>query len=136
LKGTDVNMAGADAENILRRLSEVLDVLKRISDDLQEISDSLKAAAPAKAPKTMTLAPPGPERPSPKTEDRRIEDIRMMFTKELEDMLVFEDRSDHIKITPRQYLGSENFAKIAAAIREAGGEYVSAGKASHFRVPK
>jgi hypothetical protein len=34
------------------------------------------------------------------------------------------------------FLGSENFAKIASAVRGMGGEYISAGKDSHFRVPK
>jgi hypothetical protein len=33
-------------------------------------------------------------------------------------------------------LGSENIAKIASAMRGMGGEYISAGKDSHFRVPK
>jgi hypothetical protein len=32
-------------------------------------------------------------------------------------------------------LGSENFAKIAAIVREAGGEYISMGEQSHFRLP-
>ena len=35
-----------------------------------------------------------------------------------------------------QFLGSEDFAKIASKIRNAGGEYVSTGKQSHFRMPK
>jgi len=39
-------------------------------------------------------------------------------------------------IKPRQFLGSENFAKIASTVRGIGGEYISAGKESHFRVPR
>ena len=31
---------------------------------------------------------------------------------------------------------AENFAKIASIVRGAGGEYISAGKESHFRIPK
>ncbi len=123
-----------DTEDILHRLSDVLDILKKISEDLQDISKSLKAISP---PATPTAAPSAkPAAPPPKPVGKRIEDIRMMFTKELEAMLTFEDKEDFIKITPRQYLGSENFAKIASTIREAGGEYISAGKDSHFRVPK
>ena len=60
----------------------------------------------------------------------------MMFPEDLEALLTFEDKGDFIMVTPWQYLGSENFAKIASAVREAGGEYVSAGRSSHFRVPK
>jgi hypothetical protein len=59
-----------------------------------------------------------------------------MFAKDLEAMLIFEDKGAFIRITPRQFLGSENFAKIASAVRDAGGEYVSAGRDSHFRIPK
>jgi hypothetical protein len=60
----------------------------------------------------------------------------MMFPQELEDLLTFTEKDDYIMIKPRQYLGSENFAKIASIIRGAGGQYISAGKDSHFRVPK
>lgn len=60
----------------------------------------------------------------------------MMFPQELEGLLTFTDKDDFIIIKPRQYLGSENFAKIASIIRGAGGEYISAGKDSHFRIPK
>ena len=120
--------AKPNTDEILRRLSEVLDVLKRISEDLQDISKSLKTTAPRAATATAPQAA--------KAVDKRIEDIRVMFTKDLEAMLIFEDKETFIRITPRQFLGSENFAKIASAVREAGGEYVSAGRDSHFRIPK
>jgi hypothetical protein len=60
----------------------------------------------------------------------------MMFPQELEGLLTFNEKGDYIIIKPRQYLGSENFAKIASIIRGTGGEYISAGKDSHFRIPK
>ncbi len=131
--------AKPNADEILRRLSEVLDVLKKISEDLQDISKSLKAVRPAAV---STAAPPGtlevsaPKASAPKAAGKRIEDVRMMFPDDLEAMLIFEDKEEFIKITPRQYLGSENFAKIASIVREANGEYISAGKESHFRIPK
>jgi hypothetical protein len=119
-----------NSEEILRRLSEVLDVLKKISEDLQDISKSLKAASPHAA--TVPASAPLVAKPSGK----RVEDVRMMFPKDLEAMLIFEDKGTFIWIKPRQFLGSENFAKIASTVREAGGEYISAGKDSHFRMPK
>ncbi len=125
--------ANPNTEDILRRLSDVLDVLKKISEDLQDISKSLKTATKSKAPATAPVA--APSAPA-KTAGKRMEDIRMMFTKDLEAMLTFEDKGEFIRITPRQYLGSDNFAKIASAVREAGGEYISAGRDSHFRIPK
>jgi hypothetical protein len=51
-------------------------------------------------------------------------------------MLSFEERDDYIIIKPRQFLGSDNFSRLASAVRTVGGEYISAGKASHFRVPR
>jgi len=126
--------AKPNTEDILKRLSEVLDVLKRVSEDLQDISKSLKTVSPPSSPTAAIVA--APKMPTPKPVGKRIEDIKMMFTKELEEMLIFEEKGDFIKVTPRQYLGSENFAKIASTVREAGGEYISAGRDSHFRIPK
>lgn len=133
-----------NVEEILRRLDEVLPVLKSVLTDLQEISKSLRTISPTptpsvpapqqspasahEAPRMPTLAPGG--------RTRGIQDVRMMFPQELEDLLTFTEKDDYIMIKPRQYLGSENFAKIASIIRGAGGQYMSAGKDSHFRVPK
>ena len=65
-----------------------------------------------------------------------VEDVKMLFPEDLENLLSFEKKEDHIKIKPRQFLGSDTFAKIASIVRGAGGEYVSAGKESHFRIAK
>lgn len=128
--------AKPNTEEILQRLSDVLDVLRRIAEDLQDISKSLKTLSEPSSVPSVT-ATSAPEKLAQKlVRGKRIEDIKMMFTKELEAMLVFEDTGDFIRVTPRQYLGSENFAKIASTVREAGGEYISAGRDSHFRVPK
>jgi hypothetical protein len=89
------------------------------------------AAHPAPAlSQPVAGAPQVPER------SKLLEDIKMMFPEDLENMLTFEEKDDYIMIKPRQFLGSENFSKIASVVRGAGGDYVSAGKASHFRVPK
>jgi len=72
----------------------------------------------------------------PKEQDKALEKIRQLFPKDLEEVLMFEAKGEYIVITPRQYLGSENFAKIASIVRDAGGEYISAGKESHFRIQK
>lgn len=118
-------------EELIKRIDRLLDVLNILIEDLREITNSLKTVSGPAAAAAVTPAPT----PQP-TQLRTIEDIRMMFPKELEDMLTFEEKEDHIMIKPRQYLGSENFAKIASIIRGAGGEYISAGKDSHFRIPR
>jgi len=72
----------------------------------------------------------------PKKKGEAVENVRMLFPKDLEEVLMFEAKGEYIVIKPRQYLGSENFAKIASIVRDAGGEYISAGKESHFRIQK
>lgn len=59
-----------------------------------------------------------------------------LFPEDMRGLLNFEDGGEYVKVTPRQYLGAENFAKIAQIVREKGGDYISAGKDSHFRIPK
>ena len=66
----------------------------------------------------------------------KIDDLRESFPKDLEELLAFEETGEYFIVRPRQFLGSDNFAKIAAIVRETGGEYISAGKESHFRFRK
>jgi len=122
-------------ENLLERIDEILLVLKGISDDLRTVSASLKSMAVSQIthPTQQTAAQPSREVPG---KQKSIEDIRMSFPEDLENLLNFEEKPDYIMVKPRQFLGSENFAKIASAVRGMGGEYISAGKDSHFRVPK
>jgi len=115
-------------EELSRRIDQLLNVLNMISRDLADISKSLKAVgAPTVAPKIP--ATPGGEMQS-------IEGVKESFSSDLEEMLSFEEAGDYIIIKTRRFLGSDNFAKIASIVRSLGGEYVSAGKESHFRIPR
>ena len=122
-------------ERLLERIDEILLVLKGISDDLRVVSASLKSMAVSQIthPPTQTSAPVSREMHEKQTS---LEEIRMSFPEDLDNLLNFEEKTDYIMIKPRQFLGSENFAKIASTVRGMGGEYISAGKDSHFRVPK
>jgi hypothetical protein len=122
-------------ENLLERIDEILLVLKGISDDLRTVSASLKSMAVSQIthPTPQTPAQTSPEAPG---KQKSLDDIRMSFPEDLENLLNFEEKTDYIMVKPRQFLGSENFAKIASAVRGMGGEYISAGKDSHFRIPK
>jgi len=113
-------------EQLLQRIDELLTVLNMISRDLAETAKALKGIVGA------------PAEPIAVSEEKKkaMEDIKVLFPESLEGMLTFEEVKDFIVIKPRQFLGSENFAKIAAIVRDAGGEYVSAGKESHFRIPR
>jgi hypothetical protein len=122
-------------ENLLERIDEILLVLKGISDDLRAVSGSLKSMAVSQITHPAQQ-PPMPAGQEGRERQKSVEDIRMSFPPELESLLIIEERNEYIIIKPRQFLGSENFAKIASAVRGMGGEYISAGKDSHFRVPK
>ncbi len=128
-----------NVEKLIERVDELLIILNRVAEDLQQVSASLKSLAVSQItqPPAAPAAPaPTPVTPEVYEKETSIEDVKMMFPEDLENMLSFEDKEDYIMIKPRQFLGSENFAKIASTIRGIGGEYVSAGKESHFRVPK
>lgn len=137
----------ADKEKLsqlLKKVDEITVTLNKVSEELRTVSASLKSlavgqiTAPPATPNiaiTKTFqAPQAAPTGSPKL--RSLDEIRMSFPEELETRLSFEEKGDYIIIKPKQFLGSENFAKIASAIRGMGGEYISAGKDSHFRVVK
>jgi len=122
-------------ERLVERVDELLVVLSKISEDLRTVSTSIKSIA------VSQITQPTPQTPATVSYEihekkKTIEDIRIAFPENLEKLLSFEEKDDYILVKPRQFLGSENFAKIASAVRGMGGEYISAGKESHFRVPK
>jgi len=131
-------------ESLIRRVDELVVILNGIMEDLRQVSASLKSLAVSQITQPLT-APPSPRpilsqpiagMPQSLERSKAVEDIRMMFPDDLESLLSFEEKEEYIVIKPRQFLGSDNFSKIASIVRGVGGEYVSAGKASHFRVPK
>jgi hypothetical protein len=124
-------------QRILQRIEELLLVLNQVTEDLRQISIALKSIAVSQLPQPLTVpSTPTPALSRVSEKAPAVEDIKTMFPEDLENLLSFEEKEDYIIIKPRQFLGSENFAKIASVVRGIDGEYISAGKASHFRVPK
>lgn len=85
--------------------------------------------SPVETPKAATVA-------TPVKSGNTLENVKTMFPEDLEQLLNFTEKDGYIVIKPRQFLGSDNFAKIASIVRGTGGDYVSAGKDSHFRLKK
>jgi len=122
-------------EKLTKRVDELVVILNGIMEDLRQVSVSLKSLAVSQI--TQPLAAPPSTVPQPIPEKTKaLEDIKMMFPEDLENLLSFEEKEEYFVIKPRQFLGSENFAKIASIVRGIGGDYISAGKASHFRVSR
>lgn len=121
-------------ERLVEGINELLVVLNRISEDLRSVSASMKSTASSKV---TQLTPQASIAVSHEVHEKKsVDDVRLAFPEELETLLNFQEKDDYIMVKPRQFLGSENFAKIASTVRGLGGEYISAGKDSHFRVPK
>lgn len=97
------------------------------------VQKNVPAPTPAPTPASTPVLTPSP---TPAPTSSFLATVKVAFPQELESMLFFEEKNDMVIIKPRQYLGSENFAKIASIVRSQNGEYVSAGKESHFRVFK
>jgi hypothetical protein len=129
-------------EALTKRVDELVLIMNGIMEDLRQVSASLRSLAvsqitqPIAAHPAPALSQPVAGAPQPQAGSKVIEDVKMMFPEDLENLLSFEEKDEYIIVKPRQFLGSENFSKIASVVRGAGGDYVSAGKASHFRVPK
>ena len=126
-----LNEIAAKIEELTIKLAKATEELKTVSSSMKTLGAS-QPAQPAPAPAQPTQTPPAPMSGS---ELRTLDDIRMSFPEELESLLGFEDKGDYIMIKPKAFLGT-NFAKIASTAKGMGGEYISAGKESHFRVPK
>jgi len=64
-----------------------------------------------------------------------VKQVEALFPEALRSLLLFEQQGDYVIIKPRQFLGTENFSDIARIVQGNKGDYVSAGKESHFRIP-
>ena len=118
-------------DKLIERAEELLVVLKLVSEDLKQLSGSLKPYAQQAAP--SAAAPPAAQ---PIAQALTVESVQQSFPEDLRNLLSFEEQDEFIVIKPKGFLGSENFARAAEVVKNLGGDYISAGKASHFRVPK
>jgi hypothetical protein len=65
-----------------------------------------------------------------------LDSVKQAFPEDLQAKLNFIDETAAVIVKPKQFLGQNSFKKTAALVRGLSGEYVSAGKDSHFKIPK
>ena len=128
-------------KQLIQKVDAISLEMNKISEELHFISATLKSLAASQVSQptfqaSSSISSPNAVSPTETSRTRTVDDIQMSFPEELETRLEFEEKGEFIIIKPKMFLGSENFAKIASAVRGMGGEYISAGKESHFRVPK
>jgi hypothetical protein len=121
------------AEAVLNEKDNPLEVWTILADNTEMwyIAEKNKKANPQpKQPST-----PQPQATQPKPEAVANIDILKEFPEEVESRLTAERKGNYWIIRPKHFLGSELFAQISATVRVLHGEYVSAGKESHWMVP-
>jgi hypothetical protein len=118
-------------QELTQKVDELLNVLKEIAGDLAEVTKTLKSVSGSAVATAVSAAPVASSE-----KKRGINEFKQAFSSELVGMLLFEESGSFVIVKPRRFLGSDNFAKIASVVRELGGEYVSAGRNSHFKISK
>jgi len=123
----------AQVAHHLDRIATALETLSKQPTTNVTVVPARSSAPPATP---ISTPPPTPlDKPTPAPS--YLDQIREAFSTDLKDLLKFEQKDDKtIIIKTRRFLGSDNFAKIASVVRALGGEYISAGKDSHFKVQK
>jgi hypothetical protein len=138
-ESTDVPKADVSLHMMNGKLSDILVELRA----LNSLFKYAKANILNKVESLSTPIPSAPtQAPSPvpvpvQDASPRMKEI-MIALEPVKDLLKFDDNNSTMVliVRPAHYLGSDNFAKIAAIVRNLGGSYVSAGKNSHFEIPK
>ena len=64
------------------------------------------------------------------------ESVSAAFPEDLRGVLSVTEEAESILVKPKAFLGSETFRRAADVVKGLGGEYVSAGKNSHFRIKR
>jgi len=91
--------------------------LKTLVDSLVKIREAINELLAKITPKTLA-------------------EVEKAIPEECRDLLTYEENNTYFILKPRAYLGSENFVKVLDTVKQFGGEYISAGKNSHFRILK
>ena len=114
--------------NLTQEIVELRKTFAPLVAVFTEASKRVKQEVQAQAKAQVNIVKPVPSKLS------KVKEALKDYT----DILEFdvESSATQILIKPKKYLGAEAFANIARIVRELGGTYISAGKASHFEVPK
>lgn len=127
-------------------LTLIYGVDKQILDELKNLNSLFsKAAGKAETfqnttPQTQPTPPPVSNLPAPAKPIEMTQRVKEIIAalEPVKDLLIIdlEKSTMFVLVKPAQFLGSDNFSKVNNLIRSIGGRYVSAGKDSHFEIPK
>jgi len=117
----------------LNAVRDLICEMRGFREDLKNLMDLLKSASAKPASPFRHVDPQSQPQEAASPVNRSLEDIHMLFPAEMDALLEFTQMDGFVRIKPRQFLN--NFADVNKTVKDAGGEYVSAGKDSHFKVP-
>jgi hypothetical protein len=112
-------------------MSEKVPSLKELILEINKIVKTLGEIA-----LELTVIDGSQKKPAQPAKTRTVDEVEKSFPMELADLLSFEDRGKIIFIKPRQFLGTAAFKDTIGIVKDLGGQYVKAGKESHFEIPK
>ena len=106
-------------------------------------AEALKSSNVSK-PQAQALSPqaqpqpqvqtPQPTKMAQLTLQEQLEKLKEPFG-DLASLLSFSVKDGKVVITPRVFLGAENFSRVAKIVRGLQGQYISEGKNSRFELP-
>lgn len=112
---------------------DIATILESIDANLNRIASALEA-------RTQTHPSSPRQETSRGVSPITVQIVKGYFSSEQRDLLEFSDvivpDGEFVKAKSKDYLLPDTFAKIARIVKDHGGEYISAGKESHFRFPK
>jgi hypothetical protein len=145
VEGKDVHLLKPDVALTLiyGKLSSIDNELKMLNSVFSKAAEPKTFQNPPMQPITgntpqSTLGPTPPvSAPKPTEQSPRVTEILAALEPVIDLLKIDLDGSSmFVMVKPAQFLGPENFAKVAQIIRALGGQYVSAGKNSHFEISK
>jgi len=143
--GRDVHILKPDVALTLiyGKVSALVDEMKMLNSVFSKASEqkTFQTVAPTQPTISNTQPVQSTEPlqmpPKPTEQTPRVKEI-ISALEPVADLLKIDTDSSamFVMVKPASFLGPENFAKVAQVIRSIGGQYVSAGKNSHFEIPK
>jgi hypothetical protein len=117
------------------KLEQAQNYLMNAGELINEVQYALKTDAGQQTQPTQAQKPTQPASTTGKK--LTIEDVKKALPADLVDRLdiAYREAGKIIMVKPIAFLGSDNFAKVAQAIKNnLGGQYISVGKDSRFEI--
>jgi len=118
-------------DSIANSVADLLEEIKRQSDLLESLLEAIEQLHKDNEEKMRLFK---------ESQLRRVqvtmEKVVSSIPAKVREKLVFEEDEEEIRVKPQEFLGRDDFRTVASKIQDLGGEYISAGRSSYFRVPR